>query len=175
LYSSIPLAVTSAGIRLFDHEDFFARRALSADVTGEAWVTILGYPDAPVLEPDEAGKLMGELAFKHDFSLFEYWATDYAGHKQDMPWALRQLETLDLMLSGLLRAAPGDLLILVSSDHGNMEDLSTRRHTEAPVPALLIGERAARQAFASGLHDLTGIAPAIERLVVHHARSDTPT
>ena len=101
----------------------------------------------------------------YDFSLFEYWSTDYAGHKQDMSWAVRQLEMLDSVLAGLLRAVDADQLILMSSDHGNMEDLSTRRHTAAPVPALIIGNQRARRSFASGLTDLTGIAPGIERLV----------
>ena len=165
LYSSIPLAVTSAGLRLFDHDDLFARRALSADLTGEAWVSMLGYPEAPVIEPERAGELMAQLAQNYDFSLFEYWSTDYAGHKQDMSWAVRQLEMLDSVLGGLLHVADANLLILITSDHGNMEDLSTRRHTAAPVPAVIIGDEQARRSFAAGLRDLTGIAPAIERLV----------
>jgi 2,3-bisphosphoglycerate-independent phosphoglycerate mutase len=165
LYSAIPLAVTAAGVRLFDHEDLFAHRALSADLTGEAWINVLGYPQAPLLLPGQAGALMAKLATGYDFCLFEYWSTDYAGHKQDMSWAVRQLEMLDRVLAGLLVVADKAQLILISSDHGNMEDLSTRRHTHAPVPALLIGDLAARRFFAEGLHDLTGIAPAIERLI----------
>ena len=166
LYSAIPLAVTSAGGRLFDHADLFARRALSADLTGEAWVKMLGFPEAPVLEPEQAGKLLGELAMTYDFAMLEYWSTDYAGHKQDMSWAVRQLEMLDSVLGGLLGAVDEGQLILLSSDHGNMEDLSTRRHTAAPVPALMIGNKRARRSFATGLTDITGIAPAIERLVL---------
>jgi 2,3-bisphosphoglycerate-independent phosphoglycerate mutase len=166
LYSAIPLAVTGAGLRLFDHEDLFAHRALSADLTGEAWISMLGFPSAPVFEPTHAGELMADLAAQYDFSMFEYWSTDYAGHKQDMPWAVRQLETLDLVLAGLLKRVDQNQLILLSSDHGNMEDLSTRRHTNSPVPALTIGDSIARRSFASGLRDLTDIAPAIEKLVL---------
>ncbi len=167
LYSSIPLAVTSAGIRLFTKDDLFAGRALSADFTGEGWAGMLGFPDAPVFTPEEAGRKLASLAASYDFSFFEYWASDYAGHKQDMPWAVRQLGVLDEVLRGLAAAwddAAG--LILITSDHGNMEDLSTRRHTEARVPGLLIGSAEARQAFASGLHDLAGVAPAIWRCVM---------
>jgi 2,3-bisphosphoglycerate-independent phosphoglycerate mutase len=54
---------------------------------------------------------------------------------------------------------------LLTSDHGNLEDLSTRRHTANPVPALLIGAPAYRNAFATLLkgrdQDLTIVAPAI--------------
>lgn len=169
LYSAIPLAVTSAGLRLFDHTDLFAGRAFSADITGEGWVSMLGFPDAPLLEPEQAGRLMAALAATYDFSLFEYWSTDYAGHKQDMAWAVQQLETWDAVLNGLLGSAADDQLLVLSSDHGNMEDLSTRRHTTAAVPALVIGRRPVRSSFTEGLHDLAGIAPAIERLVLRGA------
>ncbi len=165
LLSSIPLAVTSAGVSLMTKDDLYAGRALSADFTGAAWRTMLGFPDAPVLTPDESGRRLAELAAGYDFSLFEYWATDYAGHKQDMRWALEQLTTFDAVLGGLIDAWDPDAgLILITSDHGNMEDLSTRRHTEAPVPALLIGSRHLRDQFALGLKDLTGIASAITRV-----------
>lgn len=161
LYSSIPLAVTSSGLRLFTKQDLFAGRALSADLTGAGWTTMLGFPEAPVLRPVEAGRRMAALAHEYDFSLFEYWSTDYAGHRQDMEWALQQLQVLDEVLDGLVGGLGSADLVLITSDHGNMEDLSTRRHTDAPVPAILIGPMSARMRFASGLDDLTGIAPAI--------------
>ncbi len=162
LYSAIPLAVTAAGLPLFTKDDFFAGRALSADFTGEGWAEMLGYPDAPVLSPEAAGRKLAALAQDYDFSLFEYWASDYAGHKQDMPWAIRQLDVLDGVMRGLLEAwDDSEGLILVTSDHGNLEDLSTRRHTDARVPGLLIGSAEGRRRFASRLNDLADIAPAI--------------
>lgn len=165
LYSSIPLALTNAGVSLFTHDDYFAGHALSADFTGEGWREVLGYPDAPVFDPITAGTNLSQLAKHYDFSFFEYWASDYAGHKQDMDWAIRQLETFDGVLKGLL--ADWDLahdLVLLTSDHGNMEDLSTRKHTAAPVPLILFGEKTKRDAFAD-VSDLTGIAPAIHSLL----------
>ena len=165
LYSSIPLAVTAAGNRLFDKDDLFAGRALSADFTGAGWGKMLGLPEIPVLSPSGAGMLLGNLAGKYDFSLFEYWSTDYAGHKQDMRWAVEQLQLFDRVMKGLLAVADEQLLIVITSDHGNMEDLSTRRHTFASVPALIIAPLAERRRFVDGLSDLTGIAPAISRLL----------
>lgn len=165
LYSSIPLALTNAGVSLFTHDDYFAGHALSADFTGEGWREVLGYPDAPVFDPITAGTNLSQLAKHYDFSFFEYWASDYAGHKQDMDWAIRQLETFDGVLKGLL--ADWDFahdLVLLTSDHGNMEDLSTRKHTAAPVPLILFGEKTKRDAFAD-VSDLTGIAPAIHSLL----------
>jgi 2,3-bisphosphoglycerate-independent phosphoglycerate mutase len=158
LYSAIPLAVTSAGINLFTKDDYYAGRALSADFVGNGWREMLGFPDAPVYDAYKAGNNLAELANQYDFSLFEYWASDYAGHKQDMSWAIEQFKTFDEVLRGLCEEWDDEKgLILITSDHGNMEDLSTRRHTDAKVPGLLIGPSEARSAFGSGLSDLTGI------------------
>ena len=165
-YSSIPMAVTNAGLELFRHEDLFAGRALSADFTGEGWRTMLGFPDSPVMNPHEAGRKLSSLAMEYDFSLFEYWASDYAGHKQQMDTATGLMETFDGVLGGLLEEMSDELLVVVTSDHGNMEDVSTRRHTDANVPALVIGKKSARDEFTRDMKDLTHIAPAIWRLVM---------
>jgi hypothetical protein len=166
LYSSIPLALTNAGIPLFTREDYYAGRALSADFTGEGWRGFLGFTDAPFFEPELAGKKLASLAGKYDLAFFEYWASDYAGHKQDMDWALRQLKTFDGVLKGLLAEwRDEDGLILLTSDHGNMEDLSTRKHTDAHVPLILFGDLDLRREFQKDIHDLAGIAPAINRFL----------
>ena len=167
LYSSIPLSVTSAGIPLFRHDDLVAGRAVSADFTGEGWRTMLGFIDAPVMHANEAGRRLAALAKQYDFSLFEYWASDYAGHGQEMDTAVRLMETFDGVLGGLV-GAWDDGLILITSDHGNMEDLSTRRHTDAPVPALVIGDKNAREEFTRDMQSLTDIAPAIWKTVMRN-------
>lgn len=166
LYSAIPLALTNAGLPLFTHEDFLAGKALSADFTGEGWRSFLGFPDAPLFDAHTAGIKLAELAKQYDFSFFEYWASDYAGHKQNMESAVSQLEIFDSVLIGLLETWQNeDGLILLTSDHGNMEDLSTRKHTDAPVPLLLFGDKNIRSEFKNNIQDLTGIAPAISKLL----------
>jgi len=167
IYSSIPMAVTNAGLGLFKQEDFYEGRAMPADFTGEGWRSFLGFTDSPVMEPQEAGKKLASLAMDYDFSLFEYWASDYAGHKQQMDWAVAQMEMFDGVLGGIVDNSEwkDELLVLVTSDHGNMEDMSTRRHTDAHVPALVIGEKAAREEFTREMTDLTHIAPAIWKAI----------
>ncbi|MCL4260675.1 MAG: hypothetical protein KJZ52_08620, partial [Anaerolineales bacterium] len=68
IYSSIPMAVTNAGLGLFTYEDLAAGRALSADFTGEGWRTMLGFLNAPVINPHEAGHKLISLAMNYDFS-----------------------------------------------------------------------------------------------------------
>jgi len=165
MYSSFPLTVTSAGYPLRTQEDFFEGRALSADFTGHGWRTMLEIAEAPVRSAQEAGEQLAGLAQGYDFSLFEYWASDYVGHKQDMESAIELMELFDGVLEGLVGAWDMEEdLILITSDHGNMEDLSTRRHTDAKVPGLVIGAR--HRSFAEGLTDLTGIAPKIREHIL---------
>ncbi len=164
LHSAIPLAVTAAGLPLLTTEDLCAGRALSADLTGERWRTDLGVSEAPLYTLPQAGRKLAELAQQRAFSFFEYWLPDYVGHRGTLAEARHLLAQFDEMLGGLLAAwddAAG--LVVMTSDHGNLEDLSHRHHTRNPVPTLVIG--AARAAFAQGLTDLTHLAPACLRFL----------
>jgi len=162
LYSAIPLAVTNAGIELKTEEDLGANRALSADFTAQGWHNHLGIKDVPLLEPSNAGEQLADLAREYDFSLFEFWLSDYAGHRQDMSQANEILTTFDAVLGGLMESWDWDRDVLfLTSDHGNLEDLSTRRHTTNRVPALALGPDSLRKSFTHRLEDLTDVAPAI--------------
>ncbi len=166
IYSSIPLAVSRAGIRLFTQEDLTAGQALAADFTGQGWRRMLRIKDIPVINENTAGKRLYELSLEYGFSLFEYWASDYAGHKQDMDKAVQLLEAFDKVLAGLVNSwIDEEGLILITSDHGNLEDVSTRRHTFAKVPAIIIGSEKARRSFTDGLTDIAGIATGCSRIL----------
>jgi hypothetical protein len=159
-YSAVPLAVTAAGISLYTTDDLRAGRALSADFTGEGWRTQLQVADAPVYSPRQAGHRLAELAAARPFTFFEHWPTDFAGHRGTLAEARAVLERFDAVLGGLLEAWDDEAgLVVITSDHGNLEDLSHSHHTLNLVPAFVIG--AAREAFAHGLSDLTHFAPAI--------------
>jgi hypothetical protein len=166
LYSAIPLAVFSAGLPLMTAEDLQASRALSADFTGVGWAAQPGFPSAPVYTPGRAGTLLAHLSLQYDLAWFDYWPSDHVGHRGTLADAVPLLESLDTVLGGLVKAWEGRQdLIVVTSDHGNLEDLARRGHTRNPVPALLIGPRDLRNAFAADLTDLTGFAPAVLRTI----------
>jgi 2,3-bisphosphoglycerate-independent phosphoglycerate mutase len=154
------LSVTSSGLPLLRGEDLARGMALSADITNAGWHA-LGYPDIPVVPPEEAGKRLSMLSGKHDFVLFEYWKTDAAGHAMDHREAVNVLETFDGMLRGILGSLDTrETILLITSDHGNIEDLTTKTHTCNPVPLILYGARAAscRDWFGPGA-DLTSVTP----------------
>ena len=154
------LSATSAGVPLLRAEDLVHGRAVSADITNAGW-RALGYPDIPVIPPAEAGKRLSALSRDHDFVLFEYWRTDYAGHAKEPREAVDVLETFDGMLGGVVESLDTDeTLLLITSDHGNIEDLTTKTHTRNPVPLILFGAGAASfaECFKPGA-DLTSVAP----------------
>ena len=156
LYSSIPMAVTDAGIPLRTADDLRDGAALSADFTGQGWAEQPGFPPAPVLGGVEAGGRLAELARRVDMAWFDFWPSDVAGHRGDMAPAVALLERLDEVLGGLLEAwRGGPDLALITSDHGNLEDLSERGHTRNPVPGILIGPAELRAALAPRLQRLT--------------------
>jgi hypothetical protein len=169
-YSAIPLAVTGAGLPLFTGADLRAGRALSADFTGQGWPEV---DPVPPYTPRAAGRKLAELASGYGLAFFEYWLTDYMGHRGTLDDAGRVLATLDAMLGGLLEAWDDDAgLILITSDHGNLEALDHRHHTANPVPTFVIGRDRAR--FAAGLRDLTDIAPAIEAYLSRSGPAQRP-
>jgi bisphosphoglycerate-independent phosphoglycerate mutase (AlkP superfamily) len=109
-----------------------------------------------VREPGEAAAILLALARSHDLALFEFFETDEAGHARAMDAALEALGRLDVFLRTLVAGLePADALV-VASDHGNLEDLSTRNHTRAPVPVLGFGRAVAA---LEGVRDLTHVAP----------------
>lgn len=162
LLSAVPLAATTAGLALMTADDLRAGRAVSPDFTAAGWRDHLGYADVPLLSPAEAGRQIAALAATYDFSFFEHWPTDQAGHRGPFDEAVAHLELIDAALGGLLAAWDDDRgLLIITSDHGNLEEKGHRQHTRNAVPTILVGRDHA--AHAAAIHDLTDIAPVVRR------------
>lgn len=147
-------------------DDLEAGRAISADLTNAGWPR-MGYPHVLPIEPSEAGRRLIQLSSENDFLLFEYWSTDKAGHSEDMTVAVKSIELFDAMLGGILDSMDSSqTLVVITSDHGNMEDMSTKVHTRNPVPVILIGHRHAEVAQALLRQpDLTGVTPTLVKFI----------
>ncbi|MBI2619255.1 MAG: alkaline phosphatase family protein [Ignavibacteriales bacterium] len=159
------LSCMMTGIPLLKIEDLRLDRGISADLTRARWPE-LGFPQVPMITPEEAGAHLAEISAHHDFTLFEYWLTDHAGHSQEMTFAVEVLERFDKFLAGLLDTVDlGKRLIVLVSDHGNVEDLSTKSHTRNPVPCIAIGNH--REEFLAPIKNLTHITPAIVRILTN--------
>lgn len=149
----------AAGVRIRTEEALMQGEALTADLTGEAWRTRLQRP-APERTPAAAGAQLAAIARPHAFTLQEYYLTDKIGHQQSRPDAEALLTLLDAFFGGLLDTLdPETDTLLITSDHGNLEDLGRKTHTRNPVPLIAYGWAAPHFFEAASLLD---VAPAIE-------------
>lgn len=164
------LSCMMSGVPLLKAQDLREGNGISADITSAGWKE-LGYPDIPVIDAAEAGRRLVELASKYDFVLFEYWKTDHAGHSGSFAEAVEVLERFDGMLAAIIETLDTrSTSLLITSDHGNVEDMSVKTHTRNPVPAILFGR--GHDLFASQLHpaqsngaDLTRVMPLLMRYI----------
>ena len=153
------LSCRFAEVPLQDAASLARDESVSADITRARWPE-LGYPDLPIITPREAGKHLWSIAARHTFTLFEYWITDYAGHGRDMAVAVETLERFDGLLGGVLEDFDHrECTLILTSDHGNIEDLSTKSHTRNPVPCLLAGRK--HRELSSVLKNLAHVTPAL--------------
>ena len=160
LPSSIQFAFQTTGARFCNIEDLRGGHALAADFTGEGLQSYLGFADIPILALDAAGKRLASLAQETDLLLFDCWQTDVVGHRGTISTAIDTVERLDAVVGGILVSwCETDGLIVIVSDHGNLEDKTTRRHTRNKVPVLLFGD--GHSSVANAINDLSDIAPAM--------------
>jgi len=157
LYSAVPLAATSAGLTLMTAEDLRNGRAVSPGFTGQGWHDHLGYTDIPIITLKEAGRRIATVAREYHFSFFEHWPSDRTGHRGPLPQAVEHLEMIDQVISGLLDEWDDENgLLIITSDHGNIEEKNHRQHTRNPVPTILIGS--GHSILAKELNNLADIA-----------------
>jgi 2,3-bisphosphoglycerate-independent phosphoglycerate mutase len=159
------LAALTAGLRVRTAGDLMRGEGISADITGEGW-SALGHPEVNPIEPADAGRRLVRLAHTHTLTMFEYWHTDRAGHAQHSGQAVAALERLDGMLSGILETMDQrNMLLVITSDHGNIEDLSVRTHTRNRVPLMLAGRNHAEVAAAITAHPRPSIMHVVPALL----------
>ena len=160
----------SAGTGVFrTWADARAGRGLTHDLTGRRAAAFgAGLPERT---PEEAAEVFLELSRGHDLSLFEFFETDEAGHARSMEQAGEALSRIDRFLRAIVAALPAGDSLVVTSDHGNVEDLSSRNHTRAAVPVLAFGPAAERLA---AVQDLTHIAPLLLTLAGADALPGVP-
>ncbi len=128
----------SAGIRLNQLHDLRAGQSLYMDFTNR----LLVEAGVQVSEqtPEQAGQTLADISTHFDFCFYEYFLTDLVGHRGDHPQAVTVLSELDRFIGSLVTHVDTTRTsIIVTSDHGNIEDSRTRQHTANPVPTILWG------------------------------------
>lgn len=154
------VAARSAGVRLIDLDAYRDGTGLGADVTGQGFRQL----DASLAEisPAEAAERLARLAVANAFTFYDVWPTDRYGHQQRRGEAVALLEAIDALVAALLPLL-GDTTLVVTSDHGNVEDLSSSRHSFNPVPFLALGPAADAYAASADLVDVGKVTRALLR------------
>ncbi|MGI8933919.1 alkaline phosphatase family protein [Leptolyngbya sp. BC1307] len=153
-YSVCTLLNLSAGLPFRMQYEYDQGEAIFWNIIGNAAPDQLRKP----ISPATAGQRLAQLSGRYGVTLFECYLCDYAGHAQDWERAVTYLQRIDAFLESAIAHLPPHVTLIITSDHGNVEDLSTKRHTRNPVPLIAIGPEAA--AFAR-VKDLTSITPQI--------------
>jgi hypothetical protein len=156
--SATTAAVEAAGLRFNQVEDLRAGAAVYHDFTNEQLIERGEQVD--LRTPEEAGEVLAGIVSANQFTLYEYFITDKIGHAQDRAAARRVLPMLAHFIRALLgKLDLGSSTVILTSDHGNIEDLSVRNHTRNPVPTIVWGRQ--REHIAPKIRSLTDITPAI--------------
>jgi len=128
----------SSGIKLKTVEDYTKGCGIYHDITGQI-LAESGY-DVDVITPAEAAQRLKNVSMCNDFTLFEHFMTDIIGHSMDVDKAIQEIQLLDEFLGALIGIIDlNEDIIFITSDHGNIEDISVKTHTFNKVPVIVMG------------------------------------
>jgi len=164
------LSVTSianwkAGLKFFSLNDLRAEQCIYHDFTNAELIK-KGFK-VPLFSAEKAGEILAKASIRFDFCLYEYFKTDKAGHAQDIEKAVALLLQLEHFIMTIVNRLDLEYhCILVTSDHGNIEDLSVRTHTQNPVPLIVWGH--GKDELLNLANSIVDIAPALVQLSLQH-------
>ncbi len=156
--SASTLALRAAGVPFRNLEDLRRGEAVTWDVRRDLFARAVD-ASLPAVSEAQAGSDLARIGGAHDLTLYETFLTDLAGHDRfglEVPDAV---ERVDGLLGGVLASRPEDLTVVLTSDHGNIEESGHSVHTTNPVPLLVVGRAA--PAFA----DVRSILEVGERML----------
>ena len=160
--SATTCAVEAADMRFCKLPDLLGRKAIFHDFTNKFLIE-RGF-DVPEFSPSDAAEILADLSKKYRFTLYEHFITDKIGHAQDFFWAKNHLPELALFIREIIkRINLRKTTFILTSDHGNIENLSVRTHTLNKIPTIVWGRN--KEKLSEQIKDLTDITPAIIELL----------
>jgi 2,3-bisphosphoglycerate-independent phosphoglycerate mutase len=154
---AFPYAAHAAGVLDRDEAALRAGRGVASSITTELWRRHVD-PDAPLLTAQQAGRTLGRISSLSRLTVFAHYDTDHAGHTGQIEVGVTAVRRLDEFLGGLLETIGEETLLMVTSDHGNIEDMSGG-HTLNDVPLLCVGPGA--EGLTRNTSSLLDVAPLV--------------
>jgi hypothetical protein len=152
-WSCTTLMTKAANLRLNSIKEIENEEALTAEIVQNAWRDRLNI-DIPKITATDAAQRLLNVVPDYDLVLYEYYLTDKAGHNKSEADAERVLKPLDEFLVHILKHMKSKDTLVITSDHGNLEDLSVKTHTRNAVPLMVYGQNADQFAQVESLIDV---------------------
>jgi hypothetical protein len=161
-------AALEAGVPLLSYDHAREGRALTSSLTRELEAEFdlspLGIEPLPVISPEDAAGILGDLAAAHDFVFYKDQIPDLVSHTGRVDLARATFATVERFLGALLERLPGvgqpdGPIVVVTSDHGHLEQVGFEQgHPKSKVPTWYFGpdpvETAARLRTPTAIFDL---------------------
>jgi hypothetical protein len=118
------------------------------------------------ISPEEAGARLGRMARARDLLVYEFFQTDIAGHRGTFEDALEVLGPLNRFLgAAVAELDPARDAFVLSSDHGNIEDMGISSNTTNKVPILLWGKGLSEWPATGESSGILDVSPGIHALL----------
>lgn len=153
-WSCCTLMTKSCGLNINSVEEVINGEAITAEILQDYWNKHLNINLSTITYLDAAERVNKALQ-KFDVVLMEYYLTDKAGHSMIKSYAVESINRVDRFLLALSDQISDEHTIVITSDHGNIEDLSVKTHTLNKVPLIVKGNKASYFEHASSLMDIT--------------------
>lgn len=142
----------------FDTKDIKKKKSLYQDYSNKS---LLRYGlDLPVFTPEDAAGVLYNTSSDYDLILYEFFQSDIYGHRKNKTEQVELISGLDTLLSTLISLLnPEEDTLLITSDHGNLEDSSGKSHTLNPVPLITWGRGSSE--LSKNIDDLSDVTPEI--------------
>lgn len=152
--------IISSQLNPFDEHDILAGRSIYQDYSNrELNRRGLSLPEFP---PEKAAEIIFKQSRQHDFILYEYFQTDIYAHRKSISECTELIKKMDRLIERLVNLLDqrSDTL-LITSDHGNLEDCVIRSHSRNPVPLIVWGKGSQR--LRDSISTIADVTPAIAR------------
>lgn len=142
----------------FDEKDILKERALYHDYSNRALLE-RGFK-LPVFSPEKAAEIMFNTAQDYDLLLYEFFQTDMYGHGFELDQCVELILNLNRLVKRLISCLDREKhTLLITSDHGNLEDMLTPLHTLNAIPLITWGHKS--HELRENIKNLSEVTPAV--------------
>lgn len=142
----------------FGEKDILKERALYHDYSNLSLIE-RGLK-LPVFSPEKAAEIIFKTSRDYDLILYEFFQTDLYGHGFEIDPCIELIRNLNRLVKQLVALLDKEKdTLLITSDHGNLEDILTPLHTLNPVPLLTWGHKS--HELRENIKNLCDVTPVV--------------